>query len=185
MKNMKNFFNKITLLQFKSKNIFLVLVLLLFLPQGQIRANETLGCIFQFFGFHDMAFKEFRQSKSELSKLKTAIYYIIDDKCKKAVPILKSLKEYKKQRDYNLAICLVREKRYEEAFEKLQNLHKNFTEDKKIRKFYIALQEYIDELKETTVIFQAKKSKDEKKIDKKTDINETKTKYSIKKENPW
>ncbi len=164
---------------------YIFLVLLLFLPQGQIRANETLGCIFQFFGLHKMAFSEFKQSKSELSKLKTAIYYIIDDKCKKAVPILKSLKEYKKQRGYNLAICLVREKRYEEAFEKLQNLHKNYTDDKKIRKFYIALKEYMDELKETTIIYQAKKSKDEKKIDKKTDNNETKTKYSIKKENPW
>ncbi len=166
---------------------YIFLILLLILPQTGLRANETLGCIFQFFGLHKMAFSEFKQSKSELSKLKTSIYYIINDECDKAVLILKSMNEYEKQREYNLALCLVREKRYKEAFLKLQNLQREFTGDKKIKKFYLALKEYMDELKKTTIIYQPLKKLKQKetKKKKKTDNNETKNQYSIIKENPW
>ena len=166
---------------------YIFLILLLILPQTGLRANETLGCIFQFFGLHKMAFSEFKQSKSELSKLKTSIYYIINDECDKAVPILKSMNEYKKQREYNLSLCLVRKKRYKDAFFKLQNLQREFTGDRKIKKFYLALKEYMDELKRTTIIYQPLKKLKQKetKKKKKTDNNETKNKYSIIKENPW
>ena len=166
---------------------YIFLILLLIFPQTGLRANETLGCIFQFFGLHKMAFSEFKQSKSELSKLKTSIYYIINDECDKAVPILKSMNEYEKQREYNLALCLVRKKRYKEAFFKLQNLQREFTGDRKIKKFYLALKEYIDELKRTTIIYQPLKKLKQKetKKKKKTDNNKTKNKYSIIKENPW
>ncbi len=166
---------------------YIFLILLLILPQTELRANETLGCIYEFFGLHKMAFSEFKQSKSELSKLKTSIYYIINDECDKAVPILKSITKFKKQREYNLSLCLVRKKRYKEAFLKLQNLQREFSGDRKIKKFYLALKEYMDELKRTTIIYQPlKKAKQEEtKKKKKTDNNETKNKYSIIKENPW
>ncbi len=164
------------------KYLFVAAFLFLFLPYGELKANDTLGCVYQFFGMHQKAFEEFKRGQSDLSRLKTAIYYIIDDRCKDALPLLESLQSLNKQKEYNTALCLVREKRYEEAYEKLRKLHKEYSDDKKIEKFYNTLRKYEDEQKRTTIIYQTNKKMKETKNKSKSDKTQN---YTVKKENPW
>ncbi len=160
-----------------------VVALLLLLPHNELRANDTLGCIFQFFQMHKMARAEFQKGNSDLAKLKTSIYYILDDRCKDALPLLESMQGLTKQKEYNTALCLVREKRYEDAYNKLLHLRKEYTDDKKIEKFFRTIQKYLDGRKRATIIYQVQKKhikEKKKKASVKKDANTT-----VIKEYPW
>lgn len=164
------------------KYLFVIALAFVFVPHSELKANDTLGCIYQFFGFHQKARKEFQKGSSDLAKLKTAIYYIIDDKCEQALPLLESIQSLTKQKEYDTALCLVRQKRYKEAYEKLRYLHREYTDDKKIAKFYNTLRRYEEQQKRTTIIYQAEKKMKKEKTQKPAG---KKAPYSIKKENPW
>ena len=79
-------------------------------------------------------------------------------------------------------MCLVREKRYEKAYEKLRKLHKEYSDDKKIEKFYNTLRKYENEQKRTTIIYQTNEKTKETKNKSKLDKTQN---YTVKKENPW
>ena len=164
------------------KYLFIIILAFVFVPHSELRANDTLGCIYQFFGLHQKAREEFQKGGSDLAKLKTAIYYIIDDKCEQALPLLESMQSLTKQKEYDTALCLARQNHYEKAYQMLRSLHKEYTDDKKIAKFYNTLRRYEEEQKHTTILYQAEKKMKKEKTQKPAG---KKAPYSIKKENPW
>lgn len=129
-----------------------LLIIIVFLFPIQIKANDTLACFYEYIGLKNLAFKEFKKGKSDLAKIKTAIFYLQKKDYKNALKKLNDVKNYPKK-NYLKALILTKLKRYNEAYEIL----KNTPLDKNGIKLYNILSSYIknkEKSKYKTKIYQ-------------------------------
>ena len=92
-----------------------ILMILLFLYPNTIKANDLLGCIYEYVGLKEKAFSEFKKGKSEFAKIKTAIYYMKRYEFEKALTALNNTTS--KKAKYLKALLLARLKKYNKAYE--------------------------------------------------------------------
>ena len=98
---------------------FKILIILFFLFPHQAKANDMLGCFYEYLGLKQAAFKEFRNSDSDFSKMKTALYYLKHGSYKKALRYIEKVKNYPNS-TYIKALILTKLKRFDEAYRLLQ-----------------------------------------------------------------
>ena len=134
-----------------------ILMILLFFYPNSLKANDFLGCVYEYIGLKKAAFNEFKKGNSDFAKIKVAIYYLRKDEFKKALKILKNVNSNKAK--YIKALILTKLKRYKEAFEMI----KDIPLDKEKAKLFNFLKQY---QRQTAVIYPLnnKQQKSQKKF---------------------
>jgi len=110
-------------------NRFNILMVLLFLYPNTIKANDLLGCIYEYVGFKEKAFSEFKRGKREFAKIKTAIYYIKKYEFEKALIALNNTTS--KKAKYLKALLLAKLKKYNQAYK----IAKTFNDEEGVKLF--------------------------------------------------
>jgi len=114
------------------------LIVLLFIFPHQAKANDILGCLYEYIGFKKAAIKEFEKTNTDLANMKLTIYYLEKKEYKKALQKIDRVKN-NPQKNYIKALILTKLKNYKKAFETLQNT----VLDKNSLKLYNLLKKYI------------------------------------------
>jgi ferritin len=139
---------------------FKILVILLFIFPHQAKANDILGCLYEYVGLKKAAIKEFKNSNTDLANMKMSIYYLKKGEYKHALKKINKVKN-NPQKNYIKALILTKQKKYKKAFETLQNsaLYKNSL------KLYNLLKKYITN-NSKSVIHEIKDFNTQNKISK-------------------
>ena len=101
-------------------NRFAILMVLVFLYPHTLKANDLMGCIYEYMGFKKTAVNEFKKGESEFAKIKVAIYYLKKDEFQKALKSLKNTKSDKAK--YIKALILTKLKKYQKAYEIMKDM---------------------------------------------------------------
>ena len=131
---------------------FKILVILFFIFPNDAKANDILGCFYEYVGLKKAAIKEFQSSNTNLANMKMSIYYLKKGEYKKALNKINKVKNHP-QKNYVKALILTKLKRYKEAFNTLQNS----ALDKKSLTLYNLLKKYASS-NSKSVIYEIKKS---------------------------
>ena len=145
----------------------------------QSYALDSLGCLYQMFGFEKLAIKEYKDTNSDFSNMKIGIYYMKHKKYKKAITYFQKVQKYQKEKSYNIALCLIELGKYDKAYEIMQSLKKY--DDKKIQNLYKGLYEYFKDLTIVYPIYNPSKENKQKQTKK----NNSNSKSLLKKDNQW
>jgi len=125
-------------------NRFAILMVLVFLYPHTLKANDLMGCIYEYVGLKKAAFNEFKKGDSEFAKIKVAIYYLKKDEFQKALKSLKNTNSDKAK--YIEALIFTKLKKYQKAYE----IMKDIPLDKEKVKLFKFLKKY---QKQTSTIY--------------------------------
>jgi len=158
---------------------FFIIIFLAILPY-QSYALDSLGCLYQMFGFDKLAIREYKKTNSDFSNMKIGIYYMKQKEYKKAIKYFEKVKNYQKEKSYNTALCLIELEKYDKAYEIVKSLR--IYNDEKIQNLYRGLYEYFKDL---TIVYPIIYSPSKENKLKQTKQNNSNSKVSLKKDNPW
>ncbi|WP_457559988.1 VWA domain-containing protein [Caminibacter sp.] len=129
-----------------SKFRFFAIFLILF-PYNA-KANDFLGCFYEYIGLKNLAIKEFKKSDTPLSHKKLALFYIQKNKYYDALKEIQKAKNTPQNR-YIKALILTKLQKYKDAF----NTLKNIPLDKNGIKLYNLLKKYA-KIKSDTIVYE-------------------------------
>lgn len=121
------------------ERFFMVIVLFLLYPNS-LKANDFLGCLYEYVGLNKLAINEYKNSKSDFAKMKMAFYYFKKQNYKKALKILNQVNGYKLKKNLLKTVAFIKLKKYKNAYNTIKKI--SDIPDKRVQRLYNELKKY-------------------------------------------